>query len=161
MKIDIKLTKDSTKALEASIKKLARGAVLVGIPNDSSKNRRSGEPITNAEIGYIHEFGSPVRHIPARPFLFPSIEQNKDKIAEYLKPAFKGIETSINLEKAGLESVNIVRGYITNSSNFVPLKESTIKARQRKRKSGQAGTKPLIDTGALRTSITYVVLKNG
>ena len=45
---------------------------------------------------------------------------------------------------------------------FEPLKPSTIAARKSKRKSrSNADIKPLIDTGALRNSISYVIRDEG
>ncbi|MDD1617199.1 MAG: hypothetical protein LUQ28_12105, partial [Methylococcaceae bacterium] len=59
-----------------------------------------------------------------------------------------------SLTKAGIVAQNSVKATITKGEGFEPLAESTIKARQRK---GFKGTKPLIRTGQLRNSITYIV----
>lgn len=64
--------------------------ILVGIPSFSPKNRRDDTAkITNAQIGYINEYGSPARNIPARPFLIPSIKEQQDVISSKLKAAGK------------------------------------------------------------------------
>jgi len=58
------------------------------------------------------------------------------------------------LTKAGIVAQNSVKAAITKGEGFAPLADATVKARQRK---GFKGTKPLIRTGQLRNSITYIV----
>jgi hypothetical protein len=57
------------------------------------------------------------------------------------------------LNAVGLLGQNAVRAQITDGQH-APLSERTLKARQAR---GRTGTKPLIDSGQLRNSITYVV----
>lgn len=119
-------------------------------------------PITNSEIAYMNEFGTAT--IPARPFLIPSIEQAEDKIKAcldlQLNPNTGAMEfTEASMNVAGLLAQNEVRQYIVKQIGFKPLSPKTISARRRKRKSGLAGTKALIDTGSLLNSIGYVIDK--
>ena len=58
--------------------------------------------------------------------------------------------------KAGLIAQNSVKATITAGEGFAPLAESTLAARKRR---GVSRTKPLIDTGSLLNSITYVIRK--
>lgn len=157
MKVTFKRRIKETQILIQNVKKLMDKNIYVGIP--AEKTHRKDEPITNAEIGYINEFGSTANNIPARPFLIPSLEKNKDKISEELKPAFNNVKPNVNLERAGTLAVGSVKKWIRNQTGFAPLKPATIKARQRRRKNRKAGTKALIDTGAFINSITYVVDK--
>lgn len=60
--------------------------VLIGIPM-STTERPDGE-ITNAELGYIHEYGAPEANIPARPFLIPGVESVKGKALELMKKSY-------------------------------------------------------------------------
>ena len=60
--------------------------------------------------------------------------------------------------KAGLVAQASVRATLTAGEGFEPLSESTLKAREAK---GFKGTKPLIRTGQLRNSYTFVVRKRG
>ncbi len=132
--------------------------MLVGIPESAPE--RDDEPISNAVIGYIQETGSPVNNIPPRPFLVPGVKDAQVPIAAQLG---KGAQLALSgqasaaetaLHSAGLTAQNAVRAKLQAGEDFQPLAESTLAARRRR---GRSGTKPLIDTGQLRNSITYVV----
>ena len=157
--MSVKVVFNNLPKFLANIKKIETKAVFVGIPHDNDKRKEDGE--TNAEIAFTQEFGSPARHIPPRPFLMPGIEKAHDKIKDALKEGLReivkdGADTDKCLQKAGLIGQASVQNEIRTGS-FEALKESTIKSRQAARKSGKAGTKPLIDTGQLLSSITYAV----
>ncbi len=153
-------------------------SVLVGIPSDAkarkkikAANPNSGgenrQP-TNAEIGYINEFGSPAQNIPARPFLGPGVTKEKDNIGKILKSYLvKEIEepktADKELNKAGLVAVASVKKTIVAGEGMRPISARTYAERIARRKRGtneNVGDKPLIDTGQLLNSITYVVKGN-
>jgi hypothetical protein len=144
-----------------NVKKMSEKCVMVGIPHD--KGARADSGYTNAQIAIVQENGSPAKNIPPRPFLIPGIKSAQKEIAEILKDGAKealhGVSIEIALNKAGLIGQNHVKNQIVNG-DFTQLKNSTIVARSRRRKNGQAGTKPLIDTGQLLNSVTYVVREN-
>lgn len=151
---------DRLKAVLQSINGLVQKEVLVGIP-DSAPERKDDEPIGNAAIGYIQETGSPVNNIPPRPFLVPGVAEATAKVTPQLQ---KGVEAALDgdvdgaerrMAAAGLLAQNSVRARI-NSGISPELKDSTLAARRRR---GRTGTVPLIDTGQLRNSITYVIRK--
>lgn len=138
-----------------NIKLMTKKEVVIGIPQ--AKARRKGEPIDNATIAYINEYGSPKQNIPARPFLRPGVKAATQKNIKILKDAAKkGDPKSIEkgLIAAGLNSVSSVKGYIIAQTNFAPLSPVTIAARER---IGFSGTKALIHTGQLLNSITFVI----
>jgi phage gpG-like protein len=149
---------DKLPKLLAAMNSLTMKDVMVGIPKEETARDDTG-PLNNATIGYIMEHGAPEANIPARPFLIPGVEACKDKVAKQLAGAAKGavqgnaIGIEEGLERAGLLAQNSVRAKI-NSGIGPSLAPSTIAARKRR---GRTGTKPLIDTGQLRNSITYVV----
>lgn len=155
------LTDDVAKLLE-SIKAIANtGIVLVGIP--AEEDARSDSPIGNAAIGYIQERGSAKQGIPARPFLEPGVAKVSEKCAEIIGKGVATALTEMNISaftvaqnKAGLTAQNSVKATITAGEGFAPLSDSTLAARKRR---GVSRTKPLIDTGSLRSSITYVIRK--
>lgn len=157
MKSGLTIVKDNYKKVMNTIFKLPTKDVLVGIPAD--KGQRKGGDLSNAVLGYIHENGAPEVNIPARPFLLPGVRDACEQITKLFKTggqaALKGDEEGMNkaLHAAGLVAMSSVQRRITNGP-FLPLKPSTLRARQRR---GRTGTKPLIDTGQLRRSITYVV----
>lgn len=155
----VTITKDRMADVLKSIQSLVKERTLVGIPA-SNAERRDG-PINNAAIGYINEFGSPANNIPARPFLIPGVEAAQPQVVKQLR---KGADQALDgkldaadkaLHRAGIVAVNAVRAKI-NEGVPPPLKPSTIAARERR---GRTGTKPLIDTGQLRNSLTYVIRK--
>lgn len=166
------------KQVVAQMRAMASSEVLVGIPAATTERRaeprqkwdwdgqtltRRPEPTaeepTNAELGYIHEFGAPEANIPARPFLIPGVKNAMSASLAYLKQGAqrslkgKGGAVEEAYHQAGLAAQSAVRNKIT-SGPFEPLKESTLETR---RARGRTGTRPLIDTGQLRNSITYVI----
>lgn len=143
--------------LEA-VQRLTSQEVLVGIPHGES---RSDDDMTNAQIGYIQETGSPAMNLAARAFLAPGVEDCQEltgaqlcKAAdEALKGNTQGVDRCLN--RAGMIAQNSVKAKI-NNGDFEPLSQATLKARKA---AGKTREKPLIDTGQLRNSITYVVKK--
>jgi len=159
--MSMKVVRDQTRNALKALESLAEKRVLVGIPS-SENNRTDGEPIGNAQLGFIHENGSPARNIPARPFLNPGVKKVEKQAAEILGKfaavSFKdpnAIEKGLNA--VGLLAVSSVKATIKAGEGFDPLKEGTLAARRRK---GAQGTKPLIRTGQLLNSITYVLRKS-
>lgn len=159
--MSVKVTKDNVNATIKSILALAKKDVLVGIPESSGEHEDS--EISNAALGYIHNYGSPAANIPARPFLEPGVEEAQQKIAAQMKKAgeaatdrnVEGVDKA--LHACGLVAQNSVRAAITDG-DFAPLKPATVKARER---AGHSGDKPLIVTGQLRGSVTYQVVDKG
>jgi hypothetical protein len=162
----LSLLRDNSEGVQKALRNLAKTRVLVGIP--STKDTRPGEPIGNATLGYIHERGSPVRNIPARPWLEPGIKESQQQWEGYLKQAgqaaLEGNEPRMNraLNAAGLAAVTGVKNRMV-AGIPPPLAQSTVDARRRLTKGRRAtmasDTTPLIDTGQLIGSITYVVSK--
>lgn len=155
----VKLTYDGSEALLKTLKALTDNVILVGIP--AGAGREDGP--SNATLGYIHEFGSPARNIPARPFLIPAVNSVQDKAVGLLQQAAacqmdnKPGAAMQALKAAGQLAVNAVKTKIV-SGPFAPLKPATIAARRRR---GNLGTKPLIDTTQMLQSVTYVIRKRG
>lgn len=165
MKVGLTTVSDNAANLRATIAALAKRQVLVGVP--ASTAGRSDGPIDNATLGYIHEFGSPAANIPARPFLHPGVASVGAKIAARLRVAAKlaldGKKSNLDraLTAVGLLAQNAVRAKIT-AGPFEPLSPRTRRKRERKLKGEKltaslADRRPLIDTGALRRAITYVI----
>lgn len=142
-----------------SFRQLAKKQVLVGIP--ASNGFRPDYPITNAQIGYINEVGDPATNLPPRPFLLPGVQavqpetiQSMKRAAIYALSAHMQA-AEITLHKMGLRAQVSVRARITDGP-FAPLAPRTISERKRKNKSAPP-FRPLIETGTLRQSITYVI----
>jgi hypothetical protein len=128
--------------------------VLVGVPDGSEHDGG----ISNAELAMIHYSGAPEINLPARDFISPAINAVRDKVATRLQKAAdaaldgddKAVEKQLNA--AGITAVNSIKSTIT-TGDFTPLKPATIKRK--------GSDHPLIDTGELLRSITYVIVKGG
>ncbi|GJD47005.1 hypothetical protein AFCDBAGC_4890 [Methylobacterium cerastii] len=167
----VKRGKDLTYELERTLRDLASMEVVVGIPAEAGTHADSG--LTNAALGYIHEFGAPEANIPARPFLFPGIERIQDKIADKLaKGGARAVEATVAsgnrttgkaegqkaLQRVGILAQNSVRGVITDGI-APPLSARTVYDRLHRKKNRRSPgpMTPLVDTGKLREAITYIV----
>jgi hypothetical protein len=159
---NLTVKKDNFKQVEAAIKDLVSRRIMVGVPSKEALRRpEPGEtkPVNNAMLAYIHEHGCPACNIPARPFLEPTVAASKPVVVERLRAAaieaLKGRKTAVDqsLHALGLLVATAVKLKI-NTGPFQALAESTIAKR---RARGRMGDKPLIDTGQLRNSISYVL----
>jgi hypothetical protein len=160
------------EALNRSIERLAKSAVIVGIAAGSKGDRRTDGAPPNHLLGFVHEFGSPSVNIPPRPFLVPGVKKGQAAIESKLSAAMRaalddnGAAMDKLLEEAGIVAVSAVKKEIS-TGDFVPLKDSTIRNRNRSRKTkshrvdetpGSLSVHPLVNTGALRDSIDYYVV---
>lgn len=170
--------------LARNLERAVRTDVLVGIPRATAM--RPGDDISNAEIAYINEHGDPARRIPPRPFMEPGLQRCRDKVSTVMAAGVQQLAQGGSLrpaaERVGLICQASIRGVFTDN-DWKPLSPRTIMARAQrtvsKRKgfadksaraqqgmlqrelARRAGDRPLIDTGALRQSITYVVTEGG
>lgn len=171
--MSVTATGDGLAGILAALQELGKTDVMVGIPHGEP---RSDSGLTNAEIAYTQENGSPLQNIPERPFLVPGVEAVQDQIADRLgKAAMAALDGSPagvvrQLNAAGMIAQNSVRATI-NSGEFEPLALSTIRKRARKGRKGarkylkqlEQGpadsnlVKPLIDTAQMRNSVTYIL----
>ncbi|TXH35300.1 MAG: hypothetical protein E6Q98_16035 [Rhodospirillaceae bacterium] len=161
MEIKVTVTKDNVAGFERALKSLTKKRVLVGIPDSTaSRPDEDGSPLSNAQIGYIQEFGSPAANIPARPHLIPGVENARKPIANRMGAAARKIvdgatDIEQDLVAVGLIAQSSVRNQIRTGS-LLPLSERTLQAR---RARGRFGTLPLIDTSQYLRAITYVIRK--
>lgn len=157
----VTVIRDNVAELMRTIKLATQSEVMVGIPSTHIGRNEPGAPAHNAMLGYIHEHGAPAANIPARPHLVPGVEDAQPKIIEQFKKGMRGALSgdSAALEKsmhaAGLVAQNAVRARL-NAGIAPALSDGTIAARAAR---GRTGDKPLIDTGQLRNSYTYVIRK--
>lgn len=108
-------------------------------------NQRYDTGASVKEVALRHEFGT--RTIPARPFLRPAYNKNIDKWKQYIYSGLqsgKSLDTILNA--VGSMGVGEIKREIASIVD-PPLKKA--------RKDG--GTKPLVDTGLLLSSVTYEV----
>jgi hypothetical protein len=179
---------DDVASVLESLRALTRKEILVGIPEStSSRDDEDGKtPITNAALGYIHEFGAPEANIPARPSLIPGVERAQPQSIKYLRLAATSrlegnvAKSDAALSAAGSNAADSVRDVILEG-DFVPLSPVTIQLRHLSRNTKSmrkeekiylemvannvdpgeaqsiAGIKPLINTSEFLRSHTYIV----
>ena len=160
----VRITKNLVPQLLKAIEDLTRKQVLVGIPGNTPDRTLVGVGVSNATIGYINEFGSPAKNIPARPFLRPGVNAALPEIIERLKSGARlAVKFPIDpdagmkaLMTAGLVAQRSVRMVITNVIP-PPLAAMTLRMRKTRKVAPRKGEVPLLDTGQLRNSITYVI----
>ncbi len=183
----VTITMDNVSKVFASLQSLVGKQVLVGIP-ESKTDRQDGGEVNNAQLAYIHEFGSPAANIPARAFLIPGVQKaEKPALYQLRKAAHAALDgdpgkSDQALNAAGVVASNSARNEIS-TGDFVPLSPSTIRNRRYGRQTAsmreseqvylrlvskgvdpgaaqaEVGIRPLINTGQLRNAITYVVRK--
>ena len=171
--VDVESTDTGFDAVQKALEELFNHEVLVGIPQEN--NGRAAEDsisVTNAELLYIHTYGSPINNIPARPVLEAAIEHDKDQISKLLQDATDAaLSGSIDgvhgkLEEAGTQGANLARAWFTNPANhWAKNADITVDGGWMKNKvsgrpfkvKGKGSDRPLIDTGEMRKSITYKV----
>jgi hypothetical protein len=146
--------------LKAELKRLAAEGleVKVGILGDTDKNERTDGPLTNVEIGAIHEFGG--GNVPQRSFLRSTVDL---KQAEYRRLINNGLRKMVThrggslrdgamrlLELVGMKAAADVKARITEGAGIPPpLAPSTI--------ARKGSSRPLVDTGQLLNSISWKV----
>lgn len=125
--------------------------IIVGIQGSDASQDHGG--ITNAELGALHEFGAPAAGIVQRAFMRGTIEREGRKYQDMTKDAASRLSIGRGLrgqlEIIGLIVVADIRKTFNQSIGLAPLKPATIAAK--------GSSKPLIDIGTLRNSITSVV----
>lgn len=155
---------DNSDELMKMIDSFRNDSVLVGIPQEDTE-RKEGDPIGNAALLFINNFGSPANNIPPRPVMEIGIRNAQDAIAEEFKKAAKAVFSNNYPQavldqyynRAGIIASNSIKRAINDQEGFEGPADSTLESREAR---GFKGTKALIVTGQMRNAITYVV-KNG
>lgn len=137
--------------LQQAIAEAAAKFVVVGVPENKS-SRNDGE-LGNADIAFIHEMGDPARDLPERSFLRSTMAERRqayqELAAKVMRKVLAGDMTVEHaLELIGLAAAGDVQETI-EQGEFAPLAPETIRRK--------GSSKPLIDKGQLRQSITSEV----
>lgn len=150
----------SDEDLFEAFAKLPEYYIEIGVVSgDTERKEKVG--ITNSELMFIHEYGSPTNHIPSRPVLQMTIDwANK----ELLEPTIdRAIEAFINsdfseealekeLKKMCVRMENYARHIIYDNDGRLAPNSPTVAKRKK-------GNHPLFDTGQLAKSITCHLVK--
>lgn len=144
--------KDVDKGYAAMMKRIndcKEASLVVGLMAGKGDEPHKGTPGTTVlQIGVIHEFGLGV---PERSFIrgwFDVFNPTaKKQISVVLESVVAGKRTKAEaLELLGVRFVGEAQKFMVTGP-FAPLAPSTIRAK--------GSSKPLIDTGQMRSSITY------
>ena len=154
----MKITQDNSgsEALEKLADQIKKSKIEVGF--FESAIYPDGTPV--AYVAAIQEFGSPAGNIPSRPFFRNAISQNdgwKQLATKAMSAVVEGrMELNQALNQMGLKMSADVKDSITDGS-YEALKQSTLDARQSRKRTQGVASKPLIDTGQMLQSVTYAV----
>ena len=154
--MEVRRTSNS-EAIKKMLSELDKKEIRVGFFENSKYT--DGTPI--AYVAAIQEFG--YGPIPPRPFMRPAEEANKGKWLKGIAAGVRGvIAGNVTLDHA-LEQVGMVAaGDVRKAIKAVtapPLAESTVRARQRRKKGKKAvSTKPLVDTSQMLQAVTSAVV---
>lgn len=158
--IDVKLQVKNFVNFGKALHFMKNNSVYVGIPQEET-SREGSKDVTNAELLYIHTNGSPANNIPARPVIEPALKDDSERLSAMMKKASKLVfngnkeEAIKQLKLVGMRGQNVSRKWFVNEKNGWPPNSPSVYRRKLEKES--TDPKPLIDTGELRKSITYVV----
>lgn len=156
------VTSDFTSEFNNIISKFKNDVILVGIPA-SNTSRQDNEPIGNAALLALCNFGSPLQNIPAWPVMAIGIKNAQDAIAEQFKLAatnaltkgLSALDTYYN--RAGIIASVSIKKVITAQTDKPEGRPLKLTLKRRKSK----GSKYWLVTGQMRNAITYVINKGG
>lgn len=150
---------DLVEKFKKQINEIPEYQIQIGVFSINTKRKKTyNVGITNAEIMFIQENGSPLKHIPSRPVLKMTINYAntiiKDVIAKalnaYFKNGIEGLEKELN--KLCIKMENYAREIIySNDGRLLPNSPRVAMAK--------GGNHPLFDTGQLARSITCKLVK--
>lgn len=133
----------------SALKALGELRCAVGIP-ESANDR--GEAVGNAALLALHEHGSPLRGLPARPLLEPALEEARGELSvamgESLKAALDGGAPRAALDAVGEAALGALLSYFDRAP-WPPNSPATV------RRKGSSQT--LVETGALRAALSREV----
>lgn len=126
----------------------------VGVHEDAPMHQTDGDAVPMAQVAALNNYGNPHNKlngrpapVPARPFLIPGVESAQQDIKDSVIESIQnGATLDQTLNAIGAFAAGGVQQYMTD------LKEPPNSAYTIEQKGS---SNPLIDTGALRASITW------
>ena len=154
----------SLKDIETALIALSKKSLLVGVFDEGrTAMEGEGEELSNSALAFIHEFGAPEVKIPARPFLFPTLQDKLADIQGYLlraaEYALQGDNESVDktLHSLGIELVAAIKDRILKSIPPALSKNTLRKWITKTKRRSDYGTTPLKITGQFINSFNYTV----
>jgi hypothetical protein len=157
MKVEFKDIDKGFNNLKQEIKRAGNSYTKVGYPVEDEKSYK-GKQITTLQVAIIQEFGAPAKKIPARSFVRSYFDGNNKDIQKFADRLYSQV---ILGRKTTRKALGLLGEYVKAGVQkqidkvFYPaLKPATIKRKK--------SSKPLIDTGQMRASVTHIeVIKGG
>lgn len=150
---------DIAKGLRKYLASIPEYQIQIGVFSTKTKRKTTYSiGITNAELMFIHENGSPLHHLPARPVLKMTIKYGNTLIKNVMQKALKaystngitGLENELN--KLCIRMENYAREIIYSNDGRLAPNAPSVAARKK-------GNHPLFDTGQLARSITCKLVR--
>jgi len=149
--------KGNPEKLREVLNEISRKRVQVGYFREAQYP--DGMPV--AYVASIHEFGYPQGNIPARATMRPTAEEKKVAWGRQMAQAVRGAINGKRKFAQGLEAIGAQAagdiGRAISRLEAPPLKDSTLKTRQSRKKTPGVSRKPLVDTALMIQSVTHVV----
>ncbi|MBN6075800.1 hypothetical protein HYE60_11200 [Aggregatibacter actinomycetemcomitans] len=147
MAVTVTANFSAARQLIEQMKSLKEKAVYVGFPAEFDEKVEGSENFNLASLAAVLEFGN--EHIPSRPFLRQTLEENQEKYTALFVQWFEqGVQVAQIYERLAVMAqgdvqMNIVKGeWVENAKSTIRRKKSS---------------KPLIDTGKMRQSVRGIV----
>lgn len=145
-----RITQDGVR-FQRMLRELADKEVRIGFQHGKA-TEEDGTDV--CDVAAWNELGT--ERMPSRPFLRKSVDENEDKINDFLQEKkrdfIQGTSVKQVLKEIGIFQKDLIQEKITEG-DFVANAEYTIQKK--------GSNKPLIDSGRMRQSVNYVIQKKG
>lgn len=115
--------------------------------------------VTNAELMFIHENGSPMRNLPKRPVLQYTVEWAQGQIEEVLNEAIEGIFEGWNRKEVENHFKRFCIRIQNYAQNMIYNRDPRLEANKPATIKYKKSDLPLFDTGQLARSITAELIR--
>lgn len=153
----VTVTDRGADGLLSRLRRAAGARVRVGVLEEATKATREeeeGSPLTLLEVAAVHEFGAPAAGIPQRSFIRAGVDAQLAEIQRVqralARQTIRGATTlDVALDRLGAKVAALLQNRIAAGID-PPNSPATI--------ARKGSSKPLVDTGQLKASITWRVL---
>lgn len=161
MSVQVTDTDRGLNSRVAALRDFERYEVVVGVLADKGGDRAAGDgsDLTVLDIAIIHEFGAPdaAYPIPERSFCRAYVDENREQIRAWLRALVARVFAGAITVRQAFEQLGarVAAGMQARISAGIdpPNAPSTVERK--------GSSTPLVDTGQLRASITYLVREKG
>ena len=133
-------------------KQIKSGKVSVGLPKGKSGQYEDGSTVI--EVAAWNEFGT--EKIPERSFIRVPVQQNKAKYIELAKKQAQKIYTG----KTTVDDALGILGLFMSDKMKASFTDNEWQSNSAETIEKKGSSRPLIDTGQLRNSITWQIIKD-